>query len=54
MDKPDQRTGMAPVFSGDEHEAPSISEVAVRRLADFLSWNEQSKNWQLLKNSFHV
>jgi hypothetical protein len=28
-----------------------FSEVAVRRIADLLSWNEQRKAWQLLKNN---
>ena len=31
-----------------------ISEVAVRRIASPLSWNEQRHAWQTLKNSLHV
>ena len=31
-----------------------ISEVAVRKIASPLSWNEQRKAWQLLKTSFHI
>lgn len=28
-----------------------VSEVAVRRIADLLSWNEQRKAWRLLKHN---
>ena len=31
-----------------------ISEVAVRKIASRLSWNEQRDAWQLLKNSSHI
>jgi hypothetical protein len=31
-----------------------ISEAAVRKIASPLSWNEQRRAWQLLKNSFHL
>src|SRR5450755_322144 len=31
-----------------------ISEVAVRKIASPLSWDEQRRAWQLLKNSFHL
>jgi len=31
-----------------------ISEVAVRRIASPLSWNEQRHAWQTLKNSLHI
>ncbi len=31
-----------------------ISELAVRRVAALLSWNEQRNAWNLLKNSFHL
>jgi len=31
-----------------------ISEVAVRKIASPLSWNEQRDAWQTLKNSLHV
>ena len=31
-----------------------ISEVAVRRIAGLLAWNEQRSAWQTLKNSLHI
>jgi hypothetical protein len=31
-----------------------ISEVAVRKIAGPLSWNEQRHAWQTLKNSLHI
>lgn len=31
-----------------------ISEVAVRKIASPLSWNEQRRAWEQLKNSFHI
>ena len=31
-----------------------VSEVAVRRIASPLSWNEQRRAWQTLKNSLHI
>ncbi len=31
-----------------------ISEVAVRKVASPLSWNDQRHAWQFLKNSFHL
>jgi hypothetical protein len=31
-----------------------ISEVAVRKIASPLSWNEQRDAWQLLKNNSHI
>src|ERR1035437_9112620 len=31
-----------------------ISEVAVRKIASPLAWNEQRRAWELLKNSFHL
>ena len=31
-----------------------ISEVAVRRIAGLLAWNEQRNAWQALKNSLHI
>lgn len=31
-----------------------ISEVAVRRIASLLSWNEQRDAWLLLKNTTHL
>jgi len=31
-----------------------ISEVAVRKIASPLPWNEQRRAWQTLKNSLHI
>jgi len=31
-----------------------VSEVAVRRVAGLLSWNQQRDAWQILKNSSHI
>ncbi len=31
-----------------------ISEVAVRKVASPLSWDEQSRAWKVLKNSSHL